>query len=312
MKLRLTIALLLYGALAFAGEARWSVPDTVRVTGEKVFLADLLVSADGSAAPTQLEGVFITAAPDPGATRVIAGRYVHSRLQAVGMGDVPVPAQIRIERAGTVIDPALGEAAVREYIRQHAPWPADQYEIKIVRSHAPLNVAEGAVTAQVLEPGPRTITGQRSYRVEYRQGSRKIASGVFTAEVHVQAAVFRAAHTIRHGAVISEYDLVQSRDDLANVAGDPITDRSQIVGARASRVIREGEVLVSGTVSPAPVVEAGGAVMIMAPRGCVVVRAFGIAQQGGAVGEVIKVKNVQSNKVVLARVTDASTVQALF
>ncbi len=312
MKLRLTAALLLFAALAFAGEAHWTVPERVQVHAEKVFLADLLVSADGRPAPSELATIFITRAPDPGGTRILTGPFIHTRLQAVGLGDVTVPAEVRIERPGTVIESALGEAAVREYIRQHATWSTDQYEVKILRTHAPLHVDEGEVTARIGEPGPRRLAGQASYQIEYVQNGRRVAQAMIAVEVHVKATVYRAAHQLRHGAVLTETDLTETEVDLANVTGEPITDRSQLVGARVTRTVHEGDVLVAGSVKPAPVVACGEAVMIVAQRGCVMVRAFGIAQQGGAVGDMIKVKNSQSNKVILARVVDSHTVQVPF
>lgn len=313
MKSRLVIfALLTLATFVFAGEASWIIPGEVEVHRDKVFLGDLLSGTPPHTVPDQVANVFVIRSPQPGESRTLNRIYLASILESAGLENVSVPDQVRITRPGMTIDSSLGQAVVLEYIRNNATWPPSQYQVRVLRAHSPVVVSEGEVTARVMEPHRSALAGRHTYQVEYLQRGRKVAQGAFSVEVNVQARVYRAAHMIRRGVVLARTDLVPVEVDLAELHGRAATEIDQLVGSRAKRTLREGEILTEGCVEPTPVISRGDAVVMIAKRGCVVVRAFGIAQEQGAVGDVIKIKNIQSRKIVHGRVMDANTVQVLF
>ncbi|MDP8224527.1 MAG: flagellar basal body P-ring formation chaperone FlgA [Candidatus Lernaella stagnicola] len=287
------------------------VPETVTVRGEQITLAHL-VQAAGVTAGDHLRRVVLMKSPHPGQSRTLSGAYVKQKLADAGLDYIATPPRIRVERPGFRIDPATGREVVIEHIRSRAPWPADRYDIEIVRDHMPLTAEPGHVAARIYHSPSDNLAGTHTYVVEYRVDGHPAGRGSFTVRVHVQATVYVAAHQLNRGVLLSDRDLVPKRVDLADIRALPETDRSKLLGARIRHTIREGEIVTEAALDPVPVVRRGDAVVVVARRDKMVVTAFGVAKENGALGEVIRVENVQSKRVVHARVENSNTVVVLF
>jgi flagella basal body P-ring formation protein FlgA len=256
--------------------------------------------------------VFVCEAPLPGKSRVLSGSYVRTQLAAAGLGDVPVPPRLTLVREGVAIDHEIGRQAVSTYIREIAPWPAERYRVEVVRDPSPLTVEPGALTARLIQPPKGNLAGVRTYRVEYCQNGTPVAQASFIVAIHVTAEVYVAAHAMQRGVVVAETDLLTKELDLAAVRGTPETDRRKLVGARLARPLNEGQLFTVDSLEPVPLVRRGDAVMLVASRGDLVVTAFGLAREDGAIGKIIRLENVQSKKIVHGRVESANTVTVLF
>lgn len=126
-------------------------------------------------------------------------------------------------------------------------------------------------------------------------------------DIHVMAVV--ASRAIGRGERITEADVHLAR---VNTSSDYVEDSERVIGMTARRTLRAGEV-VKPTWMEAPVaVERGAAVALEAVRGGITVTAVGTAMANGHVGDQIKVRNNQSNRVVDGRVIAPGKVQILF
>lgn len=312
MRKTLSLALIaIVAVVSWAATSTPMVPDRVMVTGDEVTLADL-VQAAGVPAAENLRHIHLIKAPNPGATRTLNRESVRRQLAAAGLGYIGVPPRIRVERPGRMIDPAVGREVVLAYIQKNAVWPADQYRIEITGEHNPITVEPGDVTVRLMQRPVGRLSGTHTYVVEYRVGGKRVARGSFTVKVHVNATVYVAAHRLNRGILLSERDLLAKEYDLASLRGLPETAKEKLIGARLRHTIREGQIVTSDALEPVPLVRRGDAVVIVAKRGTLVVTAFGVARENGAMGEVVQVENLQSKRVVHARVKGNNTVVALF
>jgi len=307
----LLLLIAITAAAAWAAETAPMVPERVIVVGDEVTLGDL-VRAAGLPAADRLFLVRLVKSPNPGQQRSLNRHYVLRQLTAEGLGHIGVPARITVERPGRAIDPALGRELVLAYIREHAPWPPERYRIEMTRAHDPITVEPGEVTARLIQRPADRLEGTHTYVVEYRVGGRRVARGGFTMKVHVQATAFVAATQLNRGILLAERDLIAREMDLADLRGLPETDKAKLIGARLRHTIREGQIVTSDALEPVPLVRRGDAVTIVARRGDMVVTAFGLAREDGALGEVVRVENLQSQRVVHARVRGNNTVAVLF
>ena len=295
---------------AAAGE--WIVPSQVQVKGETVSLGDILQSTGDKTISPHLAQTFLTKAPRPGSTMVLTGNFIRMKLAAAGLEGVEIPKEVRLARSGTVIDPALGEAEIRDYIEKNAPWSKTKYQISIVRAHDPMHVENGQVSAKISMPAEKILAGRHTYQVDYYIGEQRVGRGSFSVMISVPDTVYVAAHPLARGVIISRTDVVEKQIDLATVHGQACTNLEQLVGLRTQRLIQSGEVLLSNMLQTVPLIRRGDAVLAMAQREGLVVTAFAIAREDGAVGEIIKVQNVQSHAVIHGKVINNNTVQVLF
>ena len=101
--------------------------------------------------------------------------------------------------------------------------------------------------------------------------------------------------------------------DYRDVAQTPdvLLDPDSAVGHTLRRALKAGQIIQPRMLKGAQVIRRGQAVQILANAGPVEVSAAGTAMQDGAVDDVIRVKNVNTGKIITGRVTGAGTVEPL-
>lgn len=125
--------------------------------------------------------------------------------------------------------------------------------------------------------------------------------------VQVQVPVLVALRPLARGASVSAGDVEVQRRDRASVGAQALSDPEQLVGQVVSRPIAAGTVLAAGVMAPLRLVKRGQAVTILGESGSFQIRAQGKALGDGSAGELIRVENLSSRRVVEGRIgTDGS------
>jgi len=88
-----------------------------------------------------------------------------------------------------------------------------------------------------------------------------------------------------------------------------LTDCSHLEGCRAKHNLIAGRLVSMSRIEKMPVVEKGATVAIVGRSGRLEIRARGIALQNGNIGQTIKIRNIDSRKIVAARVAGSGTVE---
>ncbi len=102
------------------------------------------------------------------------------------------------------------------------------------------------------------------------------------------------------------------RLDVAGLPADCITDPEMLIGKRTRRPVDTGTVLRQELVEFPPIVKNGDRVRIIVETAGLRISALGQVKQKGCQGELIQVVNLDSNKVIYARVIDSQTVRIEF
>jgi flagella basal body P-ring formation protein FlgA len=121
-----------------------------------------------------------------------------------------------------------------------------------------------------------------------------------------------AARTLERGEVLTASDLALARRDLAHVQGRFLSSTAEAVGLRVKNSLRANSPVRGDYLERVPVVKSGQMVMIVVENEVVKITASGRAKGSGAVGDLIAVQNLSSQKDIAARVVDASTVRVDF
>jgi flagella basal body P-ring formation protein FlgA len=88
----------------------------------------------------------------------------------------------------------------------------------------------------------------------------------------------------------------------------PITDPVKLEGKQARKYIPAGSMIYLSMIENVPVVNAGDRVNIVIEKGLIRITAEGVARQKGGIGDLIRVVNLGSKKVIRAVVVDSTTV----
>lgn len=113
---------------------------------------------------------------------------------------------------------------------------------------------------------------------------------------------------IHRGAVISKESLRTDRRNIAELHRGYYTTPDQIVGKIAKYTLNAENVITPSAVSMPKLVQRGKNVIIMAATGGIEVKMNGKAMADGHLGELIKIKNQRSQRIIQAKVIDLNLV----
>jgi flagella basal body P-ring formation protein FlgA len=107
------LALVLCAAKPAACGIKIELPGEVVVSGQSIFLSDLLPQNVPVEVRNQARGVLIAVAPHPGSTRILEGRTVAKLMGTEMAGELDIPQQIVVRRAARLITREEVVAAIR-------------------------------------------------------------------------------------------------------------------------------------------------------------------------------------------------------
>ena len=128
-------------------------------------------------------------------------------------------------------------------------------------------------------------------------------------QVDARTRMVTATRQLLAGTVLQQHDLTLEQQDIAKADGAPIMALQDAVGKKIRVTVRAGAPLKSTQLVTVPVVVSGQLVTIIAENESMRITVTGRAKSSGAVGDLIRVQNLSSNREIPARVLDAATVQ---
>jgi flagella basal body P-ring formation protein FlgA len=137
---------------------------------------------------------------------------------------------------------------------------------------------------------------------------RILESGQVSLRIHKFAEVLVAQESLRRHDLPTETQFSLQRMDITSLLEQPVSAFETIEGLRMRRNLAKGQILTTSAVEPVPDIEVGREVSIQCSNSLFTIATTGTAQQSGRVGDVIRVKNRTSGKLVQARILDNSTV----
>ncbi|MFV3076842.1 flagellar basal body P-ring formation chaperone FlgA [Niveispirillum fermenti] len=112
------------------------------------------------------------------------------------------------------------------------------------------------------------------------------------------------------GEIITDGDLTLIPVRTDQVGQRTITDRAGLIGMEARRVLSPGRPVPASSIAAQPVVQRNRPVTLEYRQGALLITARGRALADGALGEMIRVQNLDSNRTLAATVTGPDTVSA--
>jgi flagella basal body P-ring formation protein FlgA len=117
---------------------------------------------------------------------------------------------------------------------------------------------------------------------------------------------------LRRGQTVTTGDLVVLRVAQSRLPKDAIIKPEFIDGAQVRRTVRPGEVIRGALLKVPPLVERGQRVRMIARRGQVSVTTIGEALSSGPRGTLVRVRNLESRKIVGGKVISSGVVEMEF
>jgi flagella basal body P-ring formation protein FlgA len=206
-----------------------------------------------------------------------------------------------------LIDTAQGflEFAVEDYLR--AMDIPGRYEIQVNRLDPRLRLPLCDQPLNARLESPAQPIGRVSVRISCEGGS---PWNVFVpAQVKVFREVVVVKRPLTRGSVIGEADVALAERDTGSLGQAFLVATEQAVGSRLTRPVVADQVVLLTSLEKPDVIAKGDQVLIKAQSGAINVNMPGEALSAGAPGEQIRVRNLQSQRVIKARVTGPGLVE---
>jgi flagella basal body P-ring formation protein FlgA len=287
------------------------------VRGPEVRLGEIADITGGDAvAAERLRGVPVAKAPLPGLTRSLDASYLKARLRLaqVDMAGLvlDLPAAVSVTTASQQVSGADLIRAAREHILAARPDDAPRLTIQPTGvTPATLIVPVGHLELKVRSRAASELIGTVSVTVEAWVDGVMVRTVSVPVRVGLVTEVLVAARPIARAQTISLDDVRIERRELPP-GQEPLREPAAAQGRRAVRNIAPGEPVLASLVIDPPLVRRGDIVQLTAEGRGVRAIARGEAKEDGKAGDVIRVRNLTSNREVYGQVDAERSVRVQF
>jgi flagella basal body P-ring formation protein FlgA len=200
------------------------------------------------------------------------------------------------------------ESIYKDFVYARMPWPREDVVISRVHTGEVIVLPDSRFTFEVMPPNSSYL-GDTTLRVVFRVNGREVRKVRIFGHIAIYREVVCMTRSMRRHEVIREDDLCTARRNISRISDAAISNIREMVGKRLVSSVRAGEIIKQDMFEVTPIIKKGDRVAIIAETELLSIKARGEAMEGGAEGEMIRVRNSKSKKEVYARVIDASTVQ---
>ncbi len=201
-------------------------------------------------------------------------------------------------------------------IKKYSPWADDEVEIKNLRMYpSKVKVEEGRrITFDPHIPSNGRYLGRVTIPVSIKADGSPLHQVQLTGKVEVYRKVFCARNNLPKGHILTRDDLILSKRPLSRLHGEAVSeeDIAALLGFELKRSLKGGQIIRKRDIRRPIIVKRGQLVTIYAKTPHIVVSLSGRAQDSGSLGDVIRVKNLLTKKVILAQIKDNRTVEVTF
>ena len=251
-------------------------------------------------------------APEPGAafalTTIEIGKTIRRLLPAENELELTGAASVTVNRPGQQITAGDILAQIDSYLNSRAErWPGAEIHFTPSERPLPFAVPEGEISWEIIPANPNILGSPRiAVLIKVDGKVRKNLSVAGKLEVISPVAVAKTPLT--KGVLIAPEQFSIDRRDISAL-DSPLADAAEVAGQRLTRSLKAGEPLTRRAAEEPPIVHRGEMVKMVVRQGGLFLTAAGIAQSDGAMGQVIRVENSNSKKIVRGQVSGPGIVE---
>ena len=313
------VLVLLAAATAAGGAGLISVRvyDQVEIEADQIQLGKIArIDGEDARLVRELEAVVIGRSPLPGKSRPLDSATILLRIKQSGIDlariEPQIPPEVQVSRGAVEVGCERIEQIVKAFIQQQIAGKGQTVRIKEIRGAEPVLLSKGSLSHQVAAPRNAALSGSLPLTVTLKVNDEIEKRMTVTAVVEVLVNAVVTTRPLGRFKPIEESDVEVRTVDVSGLPSDYIGDPEAVLGKRTRRLLDANTVLRPDLVESQPIVKRGDRVRIIVESAGMRITAVGEVKQNGCLGERISVANLDTNKVIQARVVDTQTVKIDF
>ena len=298
----------------FAATLVWQEQATV--AGPAIQLGDLaLLSGDDPDRLDVLRAVNMGRAAAPGQTSYLTGDILRARIMAAGIDPMvegwTIPERVTVTTLSQIVPGEAITQKVTQVLMGQVPYPPADVTVKIRGSLAEVPIPVGAYEIKVKLPNGVRLVGPTQVAAEIWASGRLAKTIYLVCDVQVQVQAIIVTSPVAPHKFITPADITVEKRSLASLPVRALKDDSALKLYWTRRTISPGTVLTEDMLDIPPVVTRNSPVTITVDNGTIYISAFGLAMQDGRPGDIIRVQNLETKRIILAKVQAKGTVVPL-
>jgi len=215
---------------------------------------------------------------------------------------------IAVTRSGIAINAQKMLGFIADYLRSQEdslPLAAIRF---IPTSHPlPFTLPNGELSCDVIPSNPGILSSSR-FSLIFRVNDRVVKNMSIRGRVEARTNVVITAIPVKKGTILTPYHLKEAVMDISKIK-DPGFSIDEFIGKKLKRNLRAGSPVKISMVEILPVIHRGEKVKIVIQSGSMLLTATGLAHNDGKINDLIRVQNLNSNKVVFGIVKGPGIVE---
>jgi flagella basal body P-ring formation protein FlgA len=281
----------------------------VTVTGEGVFLAQVIFPADASGSP--LPHVRLADAPAFGQALVLGRAQVAALAKDVlpGLADrVGGPERVRLTRRARL----LGQAEVHEQLtavlQRERARDRGELELRLGRAWAPVSVPDEPFTLKVLDLPGSGLTASFIVRFELVTAAERLGPWQLPVTAKIWRDVTVARSPLRREQPLAEADVARERRDVLLLRDAPLELADAGLAYEVAESVPAGAPLTTRSVRLRPVVRRGQLVEAQLQDSALTISMKVEVLDPGVPGQVVRVRNPHTRREFKGKVKDEQTI----
>ncbi len=283
------------------------------VTGNQITLQDI-ASITPADVGTALALRKVSPAPQPGKSITLKTSSIKSYLELttdLSGCSWKGPDKITVKRRGIDINEDRLKNIIAGYLQKNLDKlpPAD---IRFIPGNMPepFTLPDGDLSWEVIPSNPAVI-GSSSFSIILKINGKTVENKTVRGKLEAWADIVVANTTVKKGSLISQHDISTRHQDISKLH-DPFFSKQDIIGLLTKQTLHPGRVIEKRHLQLPPHINKGDRVKIIANKGSLNISAMGIASASGRKGDMIRVRNIQSNKLIYCMIAAPGLVSVNF
>ena len=187
-----------------------------------------------------------------------------------------------------------------------------EWELSLTRPWTPVNVPDGVLTVEILEPSLNRITSTCILKFELRAAQKTIGTWQAPVQAHLWRQIL-VAHTFLHrGQLLREADFIRDRRDLLTLR-EPLADLpAQAASYELAETVPAGSPLTARAIRLKPVLSRGQMADAIIRDGALIISLKVEVLEEGVPGQIVRMRNPQSRRELRGKVLDEQTIAIAF
>jgi len=195
-------------------------------------------------------------------------------------------------------------------IKENIPSHIEEFQISDFSSQPEsIGVPDGKITYRLTNQLLCSTPGKKFVLAVLVVDGTECGNVKMYGNLHFWGTVVLASHSISRRTIISAEDIETDFRDISMLGDSLIGNPEQAIGKQLYKSLRAGDIIFAHLLKAPPLVKRGDMVTIIAKSGGLQVSAPGEAKNAGAIGEIVRVKNLMSRRILQARVVDEGMVE---